>query len=141
MHTVRYETGFNGYRPFPPFAPPPPPPAPAPGVRTGLAALIALVSLFLVSSGVFVTLFLIAGGDHANTVARLEERQSQLAEVDGQLASAEAKRVRADERNTKLKSENAGMSGCVKAMQHYLWDGLADTQRTAAARDLLTKCR
>ncbi|CAM4235174.1 hypothetical protein KIPE111705_45810 [Kibdelosporangium persicum] len=137
MHTMRYETELNGYRPF---VPPPLPPGPVSGVRDGVTTLIVLASLFLVSAGIFVTLFLIARGDHANAVARLEERRSELAEVDERVASAEAGRRRADERNTVLKSDNAAMSGCVKAMRHYLWDGLADSRRAAAARDLLTKC-
>jgi hypothetical protein len=141
MHTMRYETELTGYRPFAPPPPiPPVPPAPAPGSRDGVTTLIVLASLFLVSTGIFVTLFLIASSDHTDTVARLEERRSELAEVDDRVAAAEAERRRADERNTTLKSDNAAMSSCVKAMQHYLWDGLVDAQRTAAARDLLTEC-
>ncbi|ONI82940.1 hypothetical protein ALI144C_17960 [Actinosynnema sp. ALI-1.44] len=132
----------NPYGPAPAFQPPlVPPPAPVRNSRTAVTTLIVLASLLLVSTGVFVTLFLMASNDHIDTVARLDNRQQELTEMDGRLASAEAARKQADERNTRLKASNATMSSCVKAMQHYLWDGLADEQRTAAARDLLTKCR
>ncbi|SMD25461.1 hypothetical protein [Kibdelosporangium aridum] len=157
MHTARYETGPSGYHSFPAhgafaaqsqppgygtLTPPPlPPSTPVRGSRTGMTVLIALAALFLVTTGIFVTLFLIAASDHTKTVTQLDDRQRQLTELDDRVAAAEADRKRAEERNTAVKSANADISGCVKAMQHYLWDGLAEAQRTAAARDLLTKCK
>jgi hypothetical protein len=144
MNTVRFHTGPTGYRPAPHFVPPPRPPMPPVHVRasrTGLTTLVVLASLFLISAGVFVTLFLLAGSDHDAAVARLNDRQNELTGLDDRVVSAEAERQRADRRNSGLKGDNADMSGCVDAMRHYLWDGIADSQRTAAARDVLTKCR
>ncbi|ALG09195.1 hypothetical protein [Kibdelosporangium phytohabitans] len=166
MNTLRYETGLNGYGQVPAFEPQPVPqpnvqppnvqpqyaqqpythqpvmpPAPARRGRATIATLIVLASLLLVSTGVFVTLFLMASNDHIDAVARLDDRQQELTGMDGKVRAAESARMQADERNTRLKSGNATMSTCVKAMQHYLWDGLVDAQRTAAARELLTKCR
>jgi predicted Zn-dependent peptidase len=143
MHTARYEVPLNGYRPFPQYEVPVPPPAPAPvpRVRTGMATLVVLASLLLVSAGVFVTLFLTASADHESAVGRLDQQQSELANVKEQVVSAEAERKRADERNKGLKSDNTDLSGCVEAMRHYLWDGLVDSARTAAARVVLAKCQ
>ena len=146
MHTARYETALNGYRPAPVFPPPRPPVplpplVPRPARRTGLVTVVVLASLFLVSAAVFVTLFLIAGNDHREAVTRLDERRSELTDVNDRVRSAESERQRADQRNNGLKSDNAELSGCVTAMRHYLWDGLAAAQRTAAARDVLAQCR
>ncbi|MBP2330586.1 hypothetical protein JOF56_010971 [Kibdelosporangium banguiense] len=87
------------------------------------------------------TLFLVAGNDHESAVARFDERQNELTSVNDQVATAEAERQRAEERNKALKSDNADMTGCVEAMRHYLWDGLADAARTAAVREVFTKCQ
>jgi uncharacterized protein (DUF3084 family) len=106
-----------------------------------MATLVVLVSLFVVSAGVFVTLFLTASADHESAVARLDQQRSELAHVNDQVVSAEAERKRADERNKGLKSDNTDLSGCVDAMRHYLWDGLADSARTAAVRVVLAKCQ
>lgn len=143
MHTARYETGLNGYRPIPQSGVPvpPAPPAPVPGIRTAMATLVVLTSLFLVSAGVFMTLLLMAGADHRSAVARLDQQQSELANVNDQVVSAEAGRKRADDRNKALKSDNMDLSGCVEAMRHYLWDGLAGSARTAAVRVVLAKCQ
>jgi hypothetical protein len=120
---------------------PPPAPVTVTSARTGVATLVALASLFLVSAGVFVTLFLIAAGDHDSAVARLDERQSELTSVNDKVVSAEAERKRAEDRNKGLKSDNADMTPCVEAMRHYLWDGLSDSARTVAVREVFTKCQ
>jgi len=121
--------------PVAPMAPPPPP------KRRAKVVLSIACGLAFAAAAVFGWLYVSADGDHDAAVARLDQRQGELAEVRSQLGDAEKTKSTAQERNDGLESENATLTTCVEAVQHYLWDGLEGPARTTAFNAMYDACQ
>lgn len=122
----------------PPPMPPPPMPPPKRRARTVLAIACGLA---FAAAAVFGWLYVSADGEHDTAIARLDQRQGELAVVRSQLGDAEKTKSSAQERNDGLESENATLTTCVEAVQHYLWDGLEGAPRTTAFNAMYDACQ
>lgn len=129
----------------PPGFAPLPVPEPAPRwtwtVRTTVAALATAASVFVATAGTFGALYFVAGGDRAAAAQSLVEQKSGLADVSDELASAQTDQQQAQQRNSSLTTQNAALSACVDAVQHFLWDNLSDAQQTDAVEVILDVCQ
>lgn len=122
----------------PPQRPRMPPPPPKRRARTVLAVACGLA---FAAAAVFGWLYVSADGDHDTAIAQLDQRQGELADVRSQLGDAEKKKSSAQEHNDGLESENATLTTCVEAVQHYLWDGLEGAPRTTAFNAMYDACQ
>ena len=123
------------YAPPPPMAPPPPP------KRRARVVLAIACGLAFAAAAVVGWLYVSADGDHDTAIARLDQRKGELAAVRSQLGDAEKAKSSAQERNSGLESENATLTTCVEAVQHYLWDGLEGDARTTAFNAMYDACQ
>lgn len=121
---------------YPPPQLPPPPPK-----RRARTVLAIACGLAFVAAAVFGWLYVSADGDHDTAVARLDQRREELANVRSQLGDAEKAKSSAQEHNDGLASENATLTTCVEAVQHYLWDGLEGAPRTTAFNAMYDACQ
>lgn len=132
-------------QPFPQpmmYAPPPPPmPQPPPQKRIARVVLSIACGLAFAAAAVFGWLYVSADGDHDTAIARLDQRKGELADVRSQLGDAEKAKSSAQEHNDGLESENATLTTCVEAVQHYLWDGLEGAPRTTAFNAMYDACQ
>lgn len=108
--------------------------------RARLVLLVASVVAFA-AAGLSGALYIGADSDHDAAVALVAERKSQLAEVRERLTTAEDARESAETRKSDLEAEKAGLTTCVEAVRHYLWDGLAGTARDTALDAMFTACQ
>ena len=129
-------------QPFPqPMAYPPPPPRAAPPKRrAGLVLLIACAVAFA-AAAVFAGLYVAADADHDAGVARLADKEKELADVRARIGAAEETQASAEARNGDLEAENATLTTCVEAVRHYLWDGLEGDARTPAFNAMYSACQ
>jgi ferric-dicitrate binding protein FerR (iron transport regulator) len=121
--------------PLPPVIPPPPPKR-----RAGLVLVIACAVAFA-AAAVFAGLYVAADGDHDAAVVRLEQRKKELADVRARIGTAEEAQSSAESHNGDLEAENATLTTCVEAVQHYLWDGLEGDARTPAFNAMYDACQ
>ncbi|MFI7675870.1 hypothetical protein [Actinophytocola sp. NPDC049390] len=132
--------------PFPrPMAYPPPPPfAPyrttPPKPRAGLVLVIACAVAFALAA-LFAWLYVAADGDRDTATARFEDTKRELADVRARTGSAAEAQSSAEAHNDDLEAENAALTACVKAVQHYLWDGLTGAARTPAFNAMYDACQ
>ncbi|OLF19387.1 hypothetical protein [Actinophytocola xanthii] len=149
QETVRYN-GFPSLagpaRENPPTPPRPEPRplsfAPPSGPRRRTAVVLAvLTAVLLVGAGVAAGLYVGAADDRAVAEERLAQRQADLAEVRDRVASSDDQRERAEQAKTALENENAALTACVEAVQHYLWDEPVGAALTTALNTLFAECR
>lgn len=119
------------------YAPPPPPPP----KRTARVVLSIACGLAFAAAAVFGWLYVSADGEHDAAIARLDQRNGELADVRSQLGDAEKAKSSAQEHNDGLAAENATLTTCVSAVQHYLWDGLEGAARTTAFNAMYDACQ
>jgi hypothetical protein len=105
-----------------------------------VVALAVSASVFSAAAGVSGALYLSAGGDRTAAAASVAERRSELAVASDRLASAESDQQRAQQRNSGVAAQNVGLSMCVQAVQHRLWDNLSDAQQQLAVNAIIADC-
>jgi hypothetical protein len=93
------------------------------------------------AAAVSAVLYVGADGDHDAAVARLDERGGELTDARARTRAAADARADAEARNTGLETEKATLTTCVDAVRHYLWDGLAGTERDTALDAMFTACQ
>jgi hypothetical protein len=118
-----------------------PPRWPRPGRQRKNTALIVTAVVFFVAAALSGTLYVLADRDHDAAVARLAEQREDLTTAREQVDSTAAQVSAEEEDNTALSDENAALSACVDAVQHYLWDGLVDPERSAALTRMFDLCQ
>lgn len=147
---------FAAQQPPPPQGQPTPPPfprlSPAPQSayqpqwpqpvrnRGNIGLVVAAVVLFVMAA-VSCTLYVMADRDHDTAVATLAENEKDLANAKKQVDGSTEERSAAEEENARLSDENTSLSACVDAVQHYLWDGLVDPERSAALTRMFDLCQ
>lgn len=117
------------------------PPEPAPKSKAKVVLIVVAVLMFA-AAGVFAGLYVAAESDHDKATSVLEDKKAELTDVKGEITTAEEAKSSAEQRKTDLQSQNAALTPCVEATQHYLWDvtDAPDAERQAALDAMFDAC-
>jgi hypothetical protein len=124
-----------------PVAPEATPPWPQPVKTKKNVALIVTAVVLFVAAALSGTLYVLADRDHDAAVAELADHRADLTEAREQVDSTEDRVTAEEQENSALSDENTELQSCVDAVQHYLWDGLVDPERSAALNRMFTLCQ